>query len=74
MNECEAKIFQDFMITELEKKEIKDGFAEDFQRYTIDAVNAENAIWDWVKGYYKRNIFRYPLYAQWGWIKEKLGI
>ncbi len=49
-------------------------FSEEMEQYTQSAVQAENAMWDWVKKFYRRNIFRYPLYVQWGLLKEKLGL
>lgn len=44
------------------------------ERYTKNARTAENELWEWVKIYYRQNFLRYPLSAQWGWMKEKLKI
>lgn len=41
--------------------------------YTAAARQAEITMWEWTKSFYKKNLWKYPLSAQWGWFKEKIG-
>lgn len=74
MNEADKSEFLKFLNGELSKMEIKEDFVADFQAYSAEALNAENEMWDWVKGFYRRNMLKYPISVHWGLIKEKLGI
>ena len=73
-NEEESAVFIKSMDEQMSIMDTEAGFADNFEKYTQAAVQAENEMWDWVKGFYKRNVLKYPIPVQWGWIKEKLGI
>jgi poly-gamma-glutamate synthesis protein (capsule biosynthesis protein) len=49
-------------------------FKKMMEEYTICAKSAEEAMWEWVKKFYWRNFFKYPLKAHWEWFKEGIGI
>ncbi|MBC8278069.1 MAG: CapA family protein [FCB group bacterium] len=51
--------------TDLEKPEMDPA-------YTAAARQAEIEMWDWTKSFYRKNFWKYPLSAQWGWFKEKV--
>ena len=42
--------------------------------YTVAARQAEVTMWEWTKEFYKKNFWKYPLSAQLGWFREKIGI
>ncbi|NQS97767.1 MAG: CapA family protein [candidate division Zixibacteria bacterium] len=52
----------------------KNSFEDEMTRYGKAAHRAEEELWEWVKGFYRRNILKYPLSVHWGWLKEKLGL
>lgn len=74
MDDAASRQFKKKLEIERQYSYSPDTFGVDMENYAQAALQAENEMWDWVKKFYRRNFFKYPLSAQWAYLKEKLGL
>ena len=70
----ESNAFRNRLHKHIEFESDESAFKAKMRRYTEVARMTETEYWEWVKGFYKHNFWKYPLKAHWGWLKEKLRI